>query len=302
MSQINYTDRVAIVTGAGAGLGRDYALELAKRGAKVVVNDLGGARDGTGSGKSAADKVVDEIKALGGEAAPNYDDVSTVAGGENIVKTAVDSFGKVDILINNAGILRDKTFVKMEEEHWDAVMNVHLKGTYNVTRPAFINMRQNKYGRIIFTGSASGVLGNFGQTNYGAAKMGMCGLANVLKLEGVKYNIMVNVILPSAGTRLTDDVMTEEMFNRLKVEYITPAVLYLVSEQCKDTGMYINALAGYYSRSAIMTSPGISFSEMPTPEQIMESWDQVKGMDEAKFYEHVNEFMSVVLGEKALIS
>ncbi|MBU2549748.1 MAG: SDR family oxidoreductase [Proteobacteria bacterium] len=301
MPEIEFSDRVAIVTGAGAGLGRDYALQLGKRGAKVVVNDLGGARDGTGAGKTAADQVVDEIKAAGGQAVPNYDDVSTTAGGENIVKTALDHFGKVDILINNAGILRDKTFVKMEENSWDAVLNVHLKAAYNVTRPAFINMRQNQYGRIILTSSVAGVMGNFGQANYGAAKMGLCGLTNVLKLEGAKYNINVNVILPSAGTRMTDDVMPPEMFERLKVEYITPAVLYMCSEQFRETGLYINAYAGYFSRSAILTGPGVAFKDLPTPEQIKENWDKIVDMGDAKYYEHVNEFMADVLGGKGLI-
>ncbi|MGB4000709.1 MAG: SDR family NAD(P)-dependent oxidoreductase, partial [Desulfomonilia bacterium] len=172
MAKIDFTGRVAIVTGAGAGLGRCHALELAKRGAKVVINDLGGARDGVGSDSSAANKVVEEIKALGGEAVPNYDNVASVEGGANIVKTAVDAFGKVDILINNAGILRDKSFTKMEEENWDAVMNVHLKGAYCVSRPAFEVMRANNYGRIIMTTSGAGLFGNFGQSNYASAKMG----------------------------------------------------------------------------------------------------------------------------------
>ncbi|MFH1092107.1 MAG: SDR family oxidoreductase, partial [Pseudomonadota bacterium] len=273
MAAIDFKDRVAIVTGAGAGLGRDYAIELARRGAKVVVNDLGGSRNGVGSSQAAADLVVDEIRAAGGTAVSNYDDVSISAGGENIVKTAIDKFGKVDILINNAGILLDKTLAKMEEANWDKVLNVHLKGTFNVSRPAFINMRENRYGRIIFTSSTAGVIGNFGQTNYGAAKMGLIGLANVLKLEGDKHNIKVNVILPSAGTRFSEDVMPPEMFEKLKVEYITPAVLYLCSEQCRDTGLYINALGGYYSRSAMVTGQGQHFDKIPSPEEIMANWD-----------------------------
>ncbi len=292
MTKIDFEDKVAIITGAGAGLGRDYAIELAKRGAKVVVNDLGGARDGSGEGLSAiADKVVAEIKASGGEAVPNYDNVATVDGGENIVQTAIDAFGKVDILINNAGILRDKSFPNMLEENWDAVLNVHLKGTYCVTRPAFICMKQNGYGRIVMTSSIAGVIGNFGQTNYGSAKMGIVGLTNVLKIEGAKYNINVNVILPSAGTRLTDDVLPPEMFEAFKVEHITPAVLYMCSEQCRDTGMYINAFGGYFSRSAILTGPGKTYSEMPTPEQIMENWNQITDLENAQFYNDVNQMM-----------
>ena len=295
MSKIDFTGKVAIVTGAGAGLGRDYALELAKRGAKVVVNDLGGTRDGSGEGSATiADKVVDEIKAAGGEGIPNYDIVATVEGGKNIVRTAIDAFGKVDILINNAGILRDKSFPKMTEENWEAVLNVHLKGSYCVTRPAFVNMKQNGYGRIVMTSSIAGVIGNFGQANYASAKMGIVGLTNVLKLEGAKYNIKTNVILPSAGTRLTDDVMPPEMFETFKVEYITPAVLYMCSEQCKDTGMYINAFGGYFSRSAVVTGPGKTYTEMPSPEQIMENWDQIAGLEDAKFHNDVNQMMMSV--------
>lgn len=290
MSKIDFTGRVAIVTGAGAGLGRDCSLELAKRGAKVVVNDLGGARDGSGDGAAApADQVVSEIKAAGGEAVANYDNVAEVEGGENMVKTAIDTYGKVDILINNAGILRDKSFLKMEPENWDAVVAVHLRGAYCVTRPAFANMKANGYGRIIMTSSSSGVFGNFGQTNYGAAKMGLAGLANVLKLEGAKYNIKVNVLLPGAGTRLTEDVMPPEAFERMKVEYVTPVSLYLCSEQCEDTGLYINAAGGYFSRSNIMTGPGVRFEEMPSPEDILDNWDAISSLDNPKFFANAGE-------------
>lgn len=284
MSKIDFTGRVAIVTGAGTGLGRNCAMELAKRGAKVVVNDLGGARDGTGGGSAAADLVVKEIKAAGGEAVPNYDSVAEAVGGENIVKTAIDAFGKVDIVVNNAGILRDKTFLKMEPETWDAVIAVHLRGSYCVTRPAFANMRANGYGRIIMTSSSSGVFGNFGQTNYGAAKMGLAGLANVLKLEGAKYNIKVNVLLPGAGTRMTEDVMPPEAFERMKVEYVTPATLYLCSEQCQDSGFYINAGGGNFSRSNIMTGLGVRFEEMPTPEDIQKHWGAITSLENAKYF------------------
>jgi 3-hydroxy-3-methylglutaryl CoA synthase/NAD(P)-dependent dehydrogenase (short-subunit alcohol dehydrogenase family) len=199
--KIRFDDRVAVVTGAGAGLGKAYALELAARGAKVVVNDLGGARDGSGQGSaSPADTVVDEIKALGGEAVANYDNVATPEGGENIVKTALDTFGGLDIVVNNAGILRDKSFLKMEPENWKAVMDVHLNGAYHVTRPAMAVMKENGYGRIVMTTSAAGLYGNFGQTNYSAAKMALVGLMNTLKLEGQKYNIKVNTIAPIAAS------------------------------------------------------------------------------------------------------
>jgi len=292
MSKIDFTGRVAIVTGAGAGLGRNHAIELAKRGAKVVVNDLGGTRDGVGSSESAANKVVEEIKALGGEAVPNYDNVATVKGGENIVKTAIDAFGKVDILINNAGILRDKSFAKMEEENWDAVVAVHLKGAYCVTRPAFQNMRENGYGRIIMTTSGAGLFGNFGQTNYASAKMGLVGLANVLKLEGAKYNIKTNVLAPVAATRLTEDVLPPEIFEKMKVEFVTPAVLYMCSELCEDSGVIINAGLGYFSRSAMMTGPGAILSDgkkVPTPEEVMDNWEKITSLDNPKFFNQLND-------------
>ncbi|MEE4352525.1 MAG: SDR family oxidoreductase [Desulfatiglans sp.] len=291
MSKVDFTGRVAIVTGAGAGLGRMHALELAKRGAKVVVNDLGGARDGTGQGSTAADKVVDEIKALGGEAAPNYDSVATVAGGENIVKTAVDAFGKVDILINNAGILRDKTFTKTDEESWDIVMAVHLKGAYCVTRPAFAKMRENGYGRIVMTTSGAGLFGNFGQANYASAKTGLVGLTNVLKLEGAKHNIKVNILAPMAATRMTEDILPPEMFKKLTPEHVTPVVLYMCSEQCNDTGTIVNAGLGYFSRSAILTGPGVILGKgdaPPTPEEVLENWDKIVSLDNAKYFDNIN--------------
>ncbi len=292
MSKIDFTGRVAIVTGAGAGLGRNHAIELAKRGAKVVVNDLGGTRDGVGSSESAANKVVEEIKALGGEAVPNYDNVATVEGGENIVKTAIDAFGKVDILVNNAGILRDKSFAKMEEENWDAVVGVHLKGAYCVTRPAFQNMRENGYGRIVMTTSGAGLFGNFGQTNYASAKMGVVGLANVLKLEGAKYNIKTNVLAPVAATRLTEDILPPEVFKKMKVEFVTPVVLYMCSELCEDSGVIINAGLGYFSRSAMMTGPGAVLSDggkIPTPEEVMENWEKITSLDNPKFFNQLND-------------
>ncbi|HON39729.1 MAG TPA: SDR family oxidoreductase [Deltaproteobacteria bacterium] len=297
MAKIDFTGRVAIVTGAGAGLGRCHALELAKRGAKVVINDLGGARDGVGSDSSAANKVVEEIKALGGEAVPNYDNVASVEGGANIVKTAVDAFGKVDILINNAGILRDKSFTKMEEENWDAVMNVHLKGAYCVSRPAFEVMRANNYGRIIMTTSGAGLFGNFGQSNYASAKMGLIGLTNVLKLEGAKYNIMTNVIVPVAASRLTEDVLPPEFFEKMKPDFVTPAVLYMCSDKCTDNGMIINAALGYFSRTAVMTGPGAILSDgkkIPTPEEVMESWSKITSLENPKFFGMLPEMFGVL--------
>lgn len=297
MAKIDFTGRVAIVTGAGAGLGRQYALELAKRGAKVVVNDLGGTRDGVGHDDAAANKVVEEIKALGGEAAPNYDNVSTVQGGENIVKTAIDNFGKVDILINNAGILRDKSFTKMEEDNWDNVVGVHMRGAYCVTKPAYANMRENGYGRIVMTTSGAGLFGNFGQSNYAAAKMGLIGLTNVLKLEGAKYNVKTNVIVPVAASRLTEDVLPPQFFEKMKPDFIAPAVLYMCSELCQDSGMIINATLGYFSRTAIMTGPGVIIGDgtvVPSPEEFMENWDKIKSLENPKYFDQLGEMFGVL--------
>ncbi len=278
---IRFDDRVAIVTGAGAGLGRAYAIELARRGAKVVINDLGGARDGTGSGSEAADRVVEEIKALGGEAVANYDSVATPEGGQAIVDTAINAFGRLDVLINNAGILRDKTLVKMEPEQWDAVMDVHLKGAYNVTRPAFVKMRDNRYGRIVMTTSAAGLFGNFGQTNYSAAKMGLIGLMNTVKLEGEKHNIKVNTIAPVAATRLTEDILPPDLFERLRPEFVAPIVLYLCSEQCPISGSIYNAGMGYFSRAAVVSGPGTVVGdgkEIPSPEAVAANIDKIKSL------------------------
>ena len=282
---INFDGQVAIVTGAGAGLGRAYALELGRLGAKVVVNDLGGARDGTGGGNSAADQVVEEIKSSGGEALANYDSVATAEGGQAIVDSAVEAFGKVDIVINNAGILRDKTLAKMEPENWDAVMDVHLKGAYNVTRPAFVKMRENRYGRIILTTSGAGLYGNFGQTNYSSAKMGLLGFMNTIKIEGDKHNIKVNTIAPVAATRLTEDVLPPELFEKLKPEFVAPLVLYLCSEQCTGTGAVYNAGMGYYNRAAVVTGPGVVVGdgkEIPTPEAVAASMGKIKSLEGAE--------------------
>ena len=284
---IRFDGRVAIVTGAGAGLGRAYALELAKRGAKVVVNDLGGARDGSGASTSAADKVVEEIKAAGGEAVASYDSVSTPEGGEAIVAKAIDTYGKLDILINNAGVLRDKSLAKMEPQDWNIVMSVHLDGAYNVSRPAFLKMRENGYGRIILTSSASGLYGNFGQTNYGAAKLALVGFMNTLKIESEKHNIKVNTIAPTARTRLTEDVLPPDLADKLKPEFIAPLVLYLCSEQCPVTGAIYNAGMGYYNRVAIMTGSGVQLHggiEIPTPEDVAKNIGKITSLEGAAEY------------------
>ena len=283
---IRFDGRVAIVTGAGAGLGRAYALELARRGARVVVNDFGGARDGAGQGSSTpADRVVNEIRDAGGEAVANYDNVATPEGGKGIVRTALKAFGRVDILINNAGILRDKGFLKMEPENWRAVLDVHLNGAYHVTRPAFAAMREGGYGRIVMTTSAAGLYGNFGQTNYSAAKMALVGLMNTIRLEGQKYNIKVNTIAPVAASRLTEDVMPPDMFEKLKPDYVAGIVAYLCSEACGESGAVFNAAAGYYSRAAILTGPGVAIGDgktPPTPEDIRDHWSRIGSMEGAR--------------------
>jgi NAD(P)-dependent dehydrogenase (short-subunit alcohol dehydrogenase family) len=228
--------KVAIVTGAGGGIGREHALALAAEGAKVLVNDLGGARDGTGAGHAMADQVAKEIEAAGGEAAPNYDNVATVEGGQAILEGALDAFGRVDVLVNNAGILRDKTLAKMDEDLWDAVIAVHLKGTYCVTRPVFNHLKeQGQGGSIINTSSTSGLEGNFGQSNYGAAKAGIAGFTRCVALEGKKAGIRVNAIAPVAFTRMTADLMgAPEMEKRMNPKLISPLIVFLASDLSKE--------------------------------------------------------------------
>lgn len=297
--EIRFDGRVAIVTGAGAGLGRVYALELAKRGARVVVNDLGGARDGSGAGSAnPADRVVAEIKALGGEAVASFDSVSTPEGGEAIVDRALEAFGRVDILINNAGILRDKTFLKMDPPDWDAVRSVHLDGAFFVTRPAFRRMKENQYGRIIMTTSAAGLYGNFGQTNYSAAKMGLLGLMNTLKLEGEKYGIKVNTVAPIAATRLTEDILPPELFEKLRPEFVAPLVLYLCSEQCPVSGAIYNAGRGYFNRAAVVAGPGVLLSDgptVPTPETVAGRLPDILRLEGAREFYNATEALGVLL-------
>nr|MBL0714546.1 SDR family NAD(P)-dependent oxidoreductase [Desulfobacterales bacterium] len=283
--QIVFDGRVAIVTGAGGGLGRAYALELARRGARVVVNDLGGARNGAGQGSSSpAEQVVAEIEAAGGEAVANFDNVATAAGGAAIVQAALDAYGTVDIVINNAGILRDKSFAKMEPATWQAVLDVHLNGAYHVTRPAFEVMKAKGYGRIVRTTSAAGLYGNFGQTNYSAAKMGLVGLMNTLKLEGQKYGIRVNTIAPLAASRLTEDVMPPELFEKMRPEFVVPMVVYLGSEDCETSGRIFNAGMGYFNRATILTGAGAQIGQADRPpclEDIQSHWDAINDLEGA---------------------
>ncbi len=246
MSDISFDGRVAVVTGAGGGLGRTYALDLAARGAAVVVNDLGGSPDGKGGDHTAAQKVVEEITAAGGEAVPNFDSVSTPEGGASIVRTAVEAFGKVDIVINNAGFLRDKSFLKLTWEDLDAVLDVHLRAAFYVSQPAFAVMKENGYGRFVFTAS-NATFGNFGQSNYSAAKMGLVGLSHTIAVEGGRAGILSNVIMPVAKTRMTEELLGD-FADYLAPELVTPMVTYLASEACTSTHGAYSAAGGRYAR------------------------------------------------------
>lgn len=281
MSDITFDGRVAIVTGAGGGLGRTYALELARRGARVVVNDLGGSVDGVGSSESAAAKVVAEIEEAGGEAIANYDSVSTEEGGKSIVQAAMDAFGQVDIVVNNAGILRDKSFSKMTMEEVEAVLDVHLKGAFHVSLPAFQVMRENNYGRFVFTSSASGLFGNFGQSNYGAAKAGLMGLSNVLAIEGAKYGILSNAVAPIARTRMTEDLLGP-LSEHVAPELVTPLVVYLGSEANQFTHQIFTAGGGRYARVFIGTNPGwfAGAGAVPSAEDVAGHMDEIQDLSD----------------------
>jgi NAD(P)-dependent dehydrogenase (short-subunit alcohol dehydrogenase family) len=289
MADLGFDGRVAIITGAGGGLGRSHALDLARRGALIVVNDLGGAADGTGSSETAAQKVVDEIKAAGGEAVASYDSVATPEGGANIVKTAVDTFGKVDIIINNAGILRDTSFKNMTPDQVNPVLDVHLRGAFYVTQPAWQLMRDQGYGRIINTASAAGIFGNFGQTNYGAAKMGLVGLTRVLAVEGAKNNIKCNAIAPVAKTRMTEELFGAAM-DKLTPELVTPIVTYLAHEDCPVTGEVYSVGGGRVARIFVGVTPGY-YQEGLTPEAVRDNFDKIRDEKDYEVPANLNEEM-----------
>jgi NAD(P)-dependent dehydrogenase (short-subunit alcohol dehydrogenase family) len=283
MADIRFDGKVAIVTGAGGGLGRQHALELARRGAKVVVNDLGGSMDGSGGGSDAANKVVEEIKALGGEAIANGSSVTDDAGVARMVKDAMDAWGRIDILIANAGILRDKSFAKMEIADFQVVLDVHLMGTVKPAKAVWEIMRAQNYGRIVVTTSSSGLYGNFGQSNYGAAKMGVIGFMNTLKLEGQKNNIHVNAISPVAGTRMTEGLMPPEVLAALAPEYVTPAVMFLCSEDA-PTGVTMTAGGGAFAVSRIVETEGAFLGQKATVEAVRDAWAKISDAEGQKAY------------------
>jgi NAD(P)-dependent dehydrogenase (short-subunit alcohol dehydrogenase family) len=280
MADLGFDGKVAIVTGAGGGLGRQHALLLASRGARVVINDVGGSVHGEGGTEGPAHAVVKEIEAAGGEAVANTDSVATPEGGQAIVQTAIDAFGQIDIVINNAGILRDKAFHNLTPDLLEPVLDVHLKGAFYVTQPAWVHMREQNYGRIVNTASASGLFGNFGQANYGAAKMGLVGLTNVLAIEGARNNIKVNAISPIAYTRMTEEILPG-MEEKIDPSFVSPVVAFLAHEDCPVTGEVYSVAGGYVARAFVGLTRGIVDRDL-TMEKVRDAFDQIR--DESGYY------------------
>ena len=279
---ISFKDKVVIVTGSGNGLGRSHALQFAQRGAKIVVNDLGGAIDGSGGSSESAEKVVDEIKQNGGEAIANGSSVTDKAGVKKLVEDTMAAFGRIDVLVNNAGVLRDKSFGKMTLDDFEFVVDVHLMGSVYCTKAVWPIMVEQNYGRVIMTSSSSGVYGNFGQTNYGAAKLGVVGFMNSLKIEGQKYNIKVNSLIPVAATRMTESLMPKEVLEKLQPDVVSPAVLFMASEDA-PTGIMLSAGAGVYALAQIIQAPGVALTgDDANPDKIAERWNEISDMSEAK--------------------
>jgi NAD(P)-dependent dehydrogenase (short-subunit alcohol dehydrogenase family) len=277
---IRFEDKVVIVTGAGGGLGRAHALLFARHGARVVVNDLGGSAHGEGANASAADRVVAEIREAGGQAVANHDSVTE---GDKIVQNALDAFGRVDIVVNNAGILRDKSFAKMEDVDWELVYRVHVEGAYKVTHAAWPHLREQNYGRVIFTSSTSGIYGNFGQSNYGMAKLGLYGLTRTLALEGRKNNILINAIAPTGGTRMTEGLIPASVFELLKPELVSPLVVYLASEQCQESGGLYEVGGGWIGKVRWERSLGAGFDPRAgfSPEDVAAQWHTINDFADA---------------------
>ena len=280
---IKFDDKVVIVTGAGGGLGKSHALEFARRGAKVVVNDLGGSVDGSGGASDAANAVVEEIKAEGGEAIANGASVADQSGVQNMIDEVISKWGRIDVLVNNAGILRDKSFHKISLEEFNAVMDVHFQGSVYTSHAVYPIMREQNFGRIIFTTSSGGLSGNFGQANYGAAKMAMIGLMNCLKIEGQKYNVHSSAVAPVALSRMTENLFPEGIGERFLPEYVTPAVIYLASDDAPN-GAVIGAGAGVFTQFRIFETMGLALGtgDNMTPENIAAGWSSVADMDDAR--------------------
>lgn len=286
-SQLGFNNRVAIITGAGGALGRQYSLLLASRGCTIVVNDLDAKN---------AQKTVDEIKIRGGKAIAC---IKSVEDGQEVVKTAIDEFGRVDILINNAGMLRDKSLLKMTDSDWDMIHKVHLRGAFILTRAAWPYMREQKYGKVIVTASSAGLYGNFGQTNYSAAKMGLVGFSNSLAVEGQKYNINSNVIIPIAGSQLTENIIPKELFEKLQPDYVAPVVAWLCHEKCKETGGIFEAAGGWVARYQISRSRGKVFKKKEdlTPEALDRDWSTITDMKGGAHFYSVGEHFATVISD-----
>jgi (3R)-3-hydroxyacyl-CoA dehydrogenase / 3a,7a,12a-trihydroxy-5b-cholest-24-enoyl-CoA hydratase / enoyl-CoA hydratase 2 len=286
---LRFDDRVVIVTGAGQGLGRSHAMEFARRGAKVVVNDLGGGAFGGGADTSVAQQVVNQIKTAGGTAVANTD---SVENGDKLVQCAMDSFGRVDVVVNNAGILRDASFAKMTDEDWDLIYRVHLLGSMRVSRAAWPHMRAAAYGRVIMTTSVAGVYGNFGQANYSAAKLGVVGLAKTLAIEGAPKNIFVNAVGPTAGSRLTATVLPKEVTEALKPEYVTPAVILLTHENSKANGRLFEVGGGWVSETRWEQTEGVFFQDEFSAEQLEARWSEATSFENARHAATIGESKS----------
>jgi NAD(P)-dependent dehydrogenase (short-subunit alcohol dehydrogenase family) len=299
MADIRFEGKVAIVTGAGGGLGRQHALELGRRGAKVVVNDLGAALDGSGGSSAAAAAVVEEIKAAGGEAIADGGSVSDDAGAANLVGRAVDQWGRIDILVANAGILRDKSFGKMEIADFEAVLDVHLLGTVKPLKAAWPIMREQQYGRIVVTTSSTGLYGNFGQANYGAAKLSLVGLMNTLKIEGERDNIRINAICPVAATRMTEHILPPPIAAKLRPEFVSPGVAFLASEDA-PSGVILTAAAGAFAVARIYETEGAYLGDDLTAEHVRDSWGKISDPAGQQAYaagqEQSQKFLKLVMG------
>ena len=296
MADVGFDGQVVIITGAGGGLGREHALLLAERGCRVVVNDLGGAVDGTGGDAGPAQRVVDEIVAAGGEAVADTNSVATAEGGAAIVQTAVDTYGRVDIVVNNAGILRDKSFHNLTTDLTDAVIDVHLRGAFHVTQPAYKLMREQNYGRIISTSSSAGLFGNFGQANYGAAKMGLVGLTHVLAIEGAKFNVKANAIAPSAGTRMTEEIFGEELSKQLAPEYVSPLVAFLAHEDCPVTGEVFTVGAGRMARVFVGVGQGYFKKGGMTVEDVRDHFAEIDSVEDPQIFRNAFQELKVISG------